>query len=71
VEHLLALVFKTEKQIMIEPGSILRAPLRKFLQKFPTETIQLLFIERNMNEDQIYRFVKVWIYFLKLSQSIY
>lgn len=44
---------------MIEPGSNLREPLRKFLQKYPAHTMELLFIERNINEDQIYRFVKV------------
>ena len=44
---------------MIEPGSMLRAPLRKFLQRYPEHTIDLLLIERNIHEDQIYRFVKV------------
>lgn len=57
-EILLGLVFKAEKAIMIEPGSTLRKPLRKFLQRYPEHTLDLLLTERNINEDQIYRFVK-------------
>lgn len=59
VEHLLCLVFKTEKAILMEPGSILRDPLRLFLKRYPEHTMDLLLTERNINEDQIYRFVKV------------
>ncbi|XP_015785730.1 transformation/transcription domain-associated protein [Tetranychus urticae] len=58
VEVLLCYVFKTEKALSIEPGSILRDPLRKFLQRYPEHTLDLLLTERNINEDQIYRFVK-------------
>ncbi|RWS15188.1 transformation/transcription domain-associated protein-like protein [Dinothrombium tinctorium] len=58
VEQLLSLVFKTEKAILVEPGSVFRAPLRRFLQRYPDHTLDLLLTERNVNEDQIYRFVK-------------
>lgn len=59
VETLMSCVFRAEKLFMMEAGSMLREPLRRFLKKFPEKTITLLFVERNMNEDQIYRFVKV------------
>lgn len=54
----LSLVFKTEKAMFIEPGSIMRIPLRKLLQRFPEHTLEMLMLERNINEDQIYRFIK-------------
>lgn len=57
-EVLLCYVFKTEKTILVEAGSVLRAPLRKFLQRYPDHTLDLLLTERNLQEDQIYRFVK-------------
>lgn len=63
VELLMSLVFKTEKAIMVEPGSRLRDPLRKFLQKYPDHTMELLFTERNIYEEQIFRFVKVCHHF--------
>lgn len=58
VEVLLCFVFKTEKAMFIEAGSVLRGPIRKFLQRFPEHTLDLLLTERNFHEDQIYRFVE-------------
>lgn len=58
VEKLLSLVFLAEKMIMIEAGSNLREPLRKFLMRYPDKTMELLLKECNIKEDQIYRFLK-------------
>ena len=58
VEKLLSLVFLAEKMVMIEAGSQLREPLRKFLARYPEKTIELLLKECNIKEDQIYRFLK-------------
>lgn len=58
VEKLLSLVFLAEKMVMIEAGSNLREPLRKFLARYPEKTIELLLKECNIKEDQIYRFLK-------------
>ena len=58
VEKLLSLVFLAEKMVMVEAGSNLREPLRKFLMRYPEKTIELLLKECNIKEDQIYRFLK-------------
>lgn len=58
VEKLLSLVFLAEKMVMIEAGSQLREPLRKFLARYPEKTVELLLKECNIKEDQIYRFLK-------------
>lgn len=78
VSKLMALVFKVESTLIMETGSLLRAPLKKFLRRVPEHTISLLLTERNLHEQQVYRLLK---YILRgddgkvfrdvLSQQIY
>ena len=39
IEMLCKLILTTEKNLMIEPGSIMRKPLLEYLAKFPSETL--------------------------------
>lgn len=61
LEKLISLVFLAEKVTMIEAGSNLREPLRKFLMRYPEKTIDVLLKECNIKEDQIYRFLEYLI----------
>lgn len=58
VSKLMALVFKVESTLIMETGSLLRAPLKKFLRRVPDHTISLLLTERNLHEQQVYRLLK-------------
>ncbi|KAG9509570.1 Transformation/transcription domain-associated protein, partial [Fragariocoptes setiger] len=58
VDVLMITVFRTEKSVMIEPGSPFREPLKRFLLRYPEHSVNLMFSERNLHEDQVYRFVK-------------
>lgn len=58
VSKLMAMVFKVESTLMMETGSLLRVPLKKFLRRVPEHTIQLLLTERNLHEQQVYRLLK-------------
>lgn len=62
VPSLIALVLAAEKEIMIEPSSPYRAPLVKFLIRYPDETIDIFMSEGNIKNSQYNRFL---IYLLK------
>lgn len=58
VSKLMATVFKVESALIMETGSPLRAPLKKFLRRVPEHTISLLLTDRNLHEQQVYRLLK-------------
>lgn len=58
VSKTMATVFKVESALIMETGSPLRAPLKKFLRRHPEQTMTLLFTEKNLNEQQVYRLLK-------------
>lgn len=58
VSKLMALVFRIETALVMESGSPLRAPLKRFLRGAPEHTMSLLLTERNLHEQQVYRLLK-------------
>ncbi|KAH8256520.1 hypothetical protein KR032_001949, partial [Drosophila birchii] len=62
IEKLCHLVLKTEKNLLIEASSPYREALLKFLQRFPTETVDLFLMESFIIDAQWNRF---FIYILK------
>lgn len=62
VPSLIALVLAAEKEIMIEPSSPYRAPLVKFLIRYPDETIDIFMNEGNIKNPQYNRFL---VYLMK------
>lgn len=58
ISKLVSSIFKFESTIVMETGSPLREPLKKFLRRFPDHTISLLMTERNLHEQQVYRLLK-------------
>jgi transformation/transcription domain-associated protein len=54
---LISLVLAGEKEIMIEPSSPYRAPLVKFLVRYPEETIEIFLNETNIKNAQYNRFL--------------
>jgi len=58
ISKLMAMVFKVESSLIMETGSPLRGPLKKFLRRVPEHTISLLLTERNLHEQQVYRLLK-------------
>lgn len=66
VPSLIALVLAAEKEIMIEPSSPYRAPLVKFLIRYPEETIDIFMSEGNIKNSQYNRFL---IYLLKHKEG--
>jgi transformation/transcription domain-associated protein len=54
---LISLVLAAEKEIMIEPSSPYRAPLIKFLKRYPEETIDIFLNETNIKNPQYNRFL--------------
>lgn len=67
IETLCRLILQTEKSLMIEPSCPFREPLVKFLLRFPSDTIDLLMNDSNVNDQQYNRFV---IYLLKHSEGV-
>lgn len=59
ISKLLTMIFKVEAALIMEAGSPLRAPLKKFLRRDPRKTMDLLVNqERNLQEQQVYRLLK-------------
>ena len=58
IELLCKLVLTTERALSIEPGSILRDPLRRYLAKFPNETLDIFLQEQYSKDGQWSRFVE-------------
>ncbi|EDW53889.1 GM11096 [Drosophila sechellia] len=67
IEKLCQLVLKTEKNLMIEASSPYREALIKFLQRFPTETVDLFLTESLMIDPQWNR---LFIYLLKHETGV-
>ncbi|XP_026839331.1 transcription-associated protein 1 isoform X2 [Drosophila erecta] len=67
IEKLCQLVLKTEKNLMIEASSPYREALIKFLQRFPTETVDLFLTESLMIDPQWNR---LFIYLLKHESGV-
>lgn len=57
VPSLVGLVLAAEKEIMIEPSSPYRAPLIKFLLRYPDETVEFFMNETNIKNAQYNRFL--------------
>ncbi|XP_040565461.1 LOW QUALITY PROTEIN: transformation/transcription domain-associated protein [Lepeophtheirus salmonis] len=58
IEMLCKLVLTTERALLIEPGSILRVPLMKYLSSFPNETLDYLMVETSAKDAQIRRYLE-------------
>merc|ERR1719341_1407105 len=58
IELLCKLVLTTERALSIEPGSLLRDPLRRYLARFPSETMDIFLQEQYSKEGQWSRFVE-------------
>ena len=64
IEPLASLTLRAEKALMQEAGSSFRAPLLKFLTRYPSQTIDFLFNDSNIRDQHGNRFVLVsWIIF--------
>ena len=61
VELLIRLVLTTESQLCVDAGSTMRAPLLKFLARYPQETVDYLLTEAVLKEPQNSRFLKYLI----------
>ena len=51
------LILTTEKTLLIEPGSILRAPLKAYLRKFPSEAVDFFLTADSANDAHAARFL--------------
>ena len=58
IELLCKLVLTTERALSIEPGSLLRDPLRRYLARFPSETMDIFLQEQYSKDGQWSRFVE-------------
>lgn len=58
ISTIISLVFKVETAAVMETNSPLREPLKMLLRRHPDQTVGLLMIERNLNEQQVYRLLK-------------
>ena len=56
----------TERALSIEPGSLLRDPLRRYLARFPSETLDIFLQEQYSKDGQWSRFVE---YLLKHEEG--
>ena len=61
VELLIRLVLTTESQLCVDAGSTMRAPLLRFLARYPQETVDYLLTETVLKEPQNSRFLKYLI----------
>ena len=51
------LVLKTERALLIEPGSVLREPLMKYLVRFPSHTLDYFLEDITAKDAQFSRFL--------------
>ncbi|GIY45230.1 hypothetical protein CDAR_3781 [Caerostris darwini] len=58
IDPLLNIVLITEKNLLMEAGSPYREPLVKFLKRYPTETMELLLSDQNLQDEQVTRFLE-------------
>ena len=58
IELLCKLVLTTEKALAVEPGSLLRDPLRRYLSRFPSETLDIFLQELYAKDSQWSRYVE-------------
>jgi len=58
IELLCKLVLTTERALAVEPGSVLRDPLRRYLARFSHETIDIFLQEQYAKEGQWSRYVE-------------
>ena len=58
IELLCKLVLTTERALAVEPGSLLRNPLRRYLARFPAETLDIFLQEQYAKESQWSRYVE-------------
>ena len=66
IELLCKLVLTTERALSSEPGSLLRDPLRRYLARFPSETLDIFLQEQYSKDGQWSRFVE---YLLKHEEG--
>lgn len=57
IDHLTKFILTTEKNLSIEPGSILRAPLMGALARFPNEAIEHFVSEKQLLDSKYARFM--------------
>ena len=57
IEMLCKLVFKTEMALNVEPGSVLRQPLVKYLVRFPAATLDYFLLEATAKDAHFSRFL--------------
>ena len=57
IEMLTKLVLKTERALLVEPGSILREPLMKYLVRFPGHTLDWFLEDVTAKDGQFSRFL--------------
>ena len=58
IELLCKLILTTEKALAVEPGSLLRDPLRRYLSRFPSETLDTFLQELYAKDSQWSRFIE-------------
>ena len=58
IELLCKLILTTEKALAVEPGSLLRDPLRRYLSRFPSETLDTFLQELYAQDSQWSRFIE-------------
>jgi len=61
IELLCKLILTTEKALAVEPGSLLRDPLRRYLSRFPSETLDT-FLQELYAKVNIYLVVTLFFY---------
>ncbi|XP_071454988.1 transformation/transcription domain-associated protein [Hetaerina americana] len=61
LEMLCRIVLQAERSLLVEAGSPFRAPLLKFLLRYPSETIDVFFQENNIKDQQWSRFFEFLI----------
>ena len=52
IELLCKLVLTIERALAVEPGSLLRDPLRRYLARFPSETLDIFLQEQYAKDGQ-------------------
>lgn len=58
IEPLVTLILKTEKALLLEASSPFREPLTKFLQQYPSHTLELLLNETYIQDESVSRFLE-------------